>query len=85
MARENATTKAHRLLAEGRLRVVRAGDSQRPGLIVAECRGDSGEQYNLGYDPGRKEWRCGCVEMKGKCSHLIALQLVVVRENPGSH
>ncbi len=80
MPRENATNKAHRLLAEGRLRVVRVGDESRPGLIVAECRGDSGEAYHLGYDPGKKQWRCGCVEMRGKCSHLIALQLVVVRD-----
>jgi len=81
MPREDATTKAHRLLAEGRLRVVRCGDEARPGLIVAECRGDTGQVYNLGYDPGRKEFRCTCMEMRGRCSHLRALQLVVVRDD----
>ena len=48
------------------------------GLIVAQCRGDSGEVYDLGYDPIKKEWRCTCAELKGNCSHLQALKLVVV-------
>ena len=76
MSRESAHEKGRRLLQEGRLRVLRI---EKTGLIVAECRGDSGEVYDLGFDPGPREWRCGCLEMKGRCSHLIALQLVVVR------
>lgn len=48
------------------------------GLIVAECRGDSGEVYSLGHDPTKDEWRCTCAELKGDCSHLKALKLVVV-------
>ena len=50
-----------------------------PAPIIATCRGDSGEVYNLGYDARKKQWRCTCVEMKGKCSHLVALQLVTIR------
>ena len=61
------------MLVEGRLRVLRI---EKTGLIVAECRGDSGEVYDLGFDPGPREWRCTCLEMKGRCSHLIALMLV---------
>ncbi len=62
------------MLGEGRLTVVRAGTGT--GVIVARCKGDSGSFYDLGYDPGRKEWRCTCEEYKGRCSHLAALQLV---------
>lgn len=77
MAREGAPEKARRLLVEGRL-VVR--EIRSSGTIVAECRGDSGQIYALGYDARRKQWRCTCAEMKGRCSHLVALQLVTVKQ-----
>lgn len=80
MPRESAADKGRRLLVEGRL-VVR--EVRPTGTIVAECRGDSGEVYALGYDARRKQWRCTCAEMKGRCSHLVALQLVTtVRREP---
>jgi uncharacterized Zn finger protein len=79
LPREDATEKAHRLLTEGRLIVRQVGNTGKPGRIVAECRGDSGDIYSLGYDPSKQEWRCGCPNMTGGCSHLIALKLVVVR------
>jgi uncharacterized Zn finger protein len=74
--RESAAVKGRRLLAEGRLTVIVAGDPARPGLIVAECKGDSGTVYALGYDFRSREWRCTCPAL-GRCSHLVALQLVV--------
>lgn len=80
LGRENREEKGRRLLGEGRLTVkgiVTEGTRPR-GLIMAECRGDSGEVYNLGYDPVKQQWRCTCVA-KGKCSHLVALQLVTVK------
>jgi len=73
MSRENAQAKGRRMLTEGRLRVLRI---ERSGLIVAECRGDSGEVYTLGFEPMWGQWRCTC-EAKGRCSHIIALMLVV--------
>jgi uncharacterized Zn finger protein len=73
-SRESAHDKGRRLLTEGRLRIVFV--SRTTGTIIAECRGDSGEIYSLGYDPRRKQWRCTCKEVKGRCSHLVALQLV---------
>lgn len=76
-SRTDAKTKAKRLLLEARLDVTRydiAGPHK--GLIVAECRGDSGKTYELGFDPHRKQWRCTCPELKGNCSHLHALKLV---------
>ena len=69
--RENAVTKAHRLLAEARLTVERVDGSS----IVATCRGD-GDVHRLGYERG--VWRCSC-PARGRCSHLLALGLVVVR------
>jgi uncharacterized Zn finger protein len=71
MPRENAATKARRLLAEGRLDV-----RYRQGRDVrATVRGDSAEVYSVGHEPGR--WWCTCPAL-GACSHLKALQLVVV-------
>lgn len=78
--RESSADKARRLLTEGRLRVVRVGDSERPGVIVAECRGDSGASYHLGFDDKKNQWRCTCAELRGKCSHIQALQLVTIIE-----
>lgn len=76
---ESAAEKGRRLLVEGRLVVREVGNPGKPGRIVAECRGDSGDIYSLGYDPAKEEWRCGCPNVTGNCSHLAALKLVVVR------
>lgn len=74
----NAREKGRELLADGRLVVTRVeGD-----LIVATCRGDSGAVYDLGFDPRNGQWRCTC-PARGRCSHLIALQLVTVRRRDG--
>jgi len=73
--RENAQQKGLRLLLEGRLRIVRVdGD-----FISAECRGDSGAVYRLGYDHKRKQWRCQC-PARTACSHLSALWMVTAVE-----
>ena len=82
--RESAADKGRRLLTEGRLTLLHVStSSDERAPIVATCRGDSGEVYDLGYDAAKQQWRCTCVEMKGKCSHLVALQLVTLR--PGDH
>lgn len=65
--------KARRLLIDGRLIV----ETVQGRLIVASCRGDSGQVYSLGHDPSRNEWRCTCAA-RGVCSHLKALRLVTV-------
>lgn len=69
--RESAALKGRRLLSEGRLRVLAVSEA----TAEAECRGDSGMTYVLGRDASGR-WECSC-EAKGRCSHLIALQLVV--------
>lgn len=79
-SRESAADKGRRLLVEGRL-IVR--EIREDGTIVATCRGDSGEEYSLGYDSTKRQWRCTCAEMKGRCSHLCAVQLVTAIQRGG--
>jgi hypothetical protein len=71
--RETAGTKALRLLASGRLSVTGVGTN----TIDATCRGDSAQVHACGFDAGR--WYCSCPGTGDRCSHLIALRLVVVR------
>lgn len=74
MTVEGAEVKGRRMLTEGRLTVKQAGDGLK---IFAECRGDSGAVYKLGYDPRFKQWVCSCPALGKRCSHLVALKLVV--------
>ena len=74
--RETPAAKAVRLLAGQRLCVELV--EPHDGRIVASCRGDHGS-YELGWDPGGALWWCACPAF-GACSHLLALQLVVVPE-----
>lgn len=74
MARETARTKAHRLLAEGRLMVTRVDPH---GIVQARARGE-GRVYALGFEFG--EWRCSCPHKGPGCSHLVALRSVVAVE-----
>jgi hypothetical protein len=67
--RETKWHKAMRLLIQGRLRVLRVDVD----FIAAECRGDSGEVYRLGWRGQR--WTCSCPAMTD-CSHLAALWAV---------
>ena len=70
--RENKVDKALRYLKEARLTVVMVeGD-----VVHAECRGDSGSIYQLGFHDNH--WSCDC-PARVDCSHLIALQRVTVR------
>lgn len=72
---ENVEQKGRRYLTEGRLTVLKS--DPRSGLVIAECRGTDAT-YKLGFDPRRREWRCTCPGPKSrKCSHLVALRLVV--------
>lgn len=70
MTRENAEMKGRRYLADGRL-VLELVDANR---IVANIRGN-GAIWTTGYERGG--WHCSC-PAAGRCSHLVALQLVCV-------
>ena len=52
--REDAQTKARRLVSEGRVTIRRIGDD----LIVAHVQGDQAEVYVVTWDPDG--WPCGC-------------------------
>lgn len=69
MARENMDEKGRRLLTEGRLLIGYINEKK----IVAVCRGDH-DTYQLLYTPSTG-WTCSCAA-RGRCSHLVALQLV---------
>jgi hypothetical protein len=69
---EDARSRGRRLVAEGRLIVRRVNAVE----IRALCRGDSGEIYELGYDPSGGWW-CDCIA-RTQCGHLYALQLVTI-------
>ncbi len=71
VARENASSKGARYLAEARLTVERVAD----GELRAAARGD-GTLYRLGGDPGRG-WFCDYPALT-RCSHLHALGRIVV-------
>lgn len=77
LTRENAATKARRLLAEGRIRIRAASESER--FVAAEVRGDSSAIYSAGYEADAGGWWCSC-PAKGVCSHILALQLITVLE-----
>lgn len=76
MPAESTAAKGRRLLTEGRLRIRMIGNEGKPGWIVAECRGDSGQLYVLGFNPDEGEWKCTC-PARTECSHLVALRLVI--------
>lgn len=72
MSRESADEKGRRYLTEGRLTL----EHVDAGFVHATCRG-GGAVYVLGWNGDA--WWCGCAA-RGRCSHLVALQLVVVRD-----
>jgi hypothetical protein len=81
---ENLQEKAIRILAEGRLTITQVAPLR--AAIMAECKGDSGEVYLLGYDSGDDRWGCQCeasAKFKRRCSHIAALQLVTVKPKEG--
>lgn len=74
MSREPVEAKGRRYLGEGRLTVTRVDED----AVEATCRG-GGAVYELGHDG--EHWWCGC-PARGRCAHLVALGLVVVRDSP---
>ena len=66
--RENARSKAARLLTEGRVVI----DIARDRYVRAYVRGDSGTFYEVVHDKGT--WSCPCPS--SRCSHVLAVQLV---------
>jgi uncharacterized Zn finger protein len=74
MPRESVTTKAQRLLVQGRVFVAEA----RSDFLHARVRGDSGRVYDTGFRSGR--WGCTCDHRATStaCSHVVAVRLIFV-------
>lgn len=73
--RENAATKARRLLTEGRVTVLIRDRVH----LEAVVRGDSGIEHRVAHD-FTAGWTCDCeaTAFKSSCSHVQALQLIVL-------
>jgi uncharacterized Zn finger protein len=69
MPRENARSKAGRLLTEGRIEIVRLDEHGCLALV----RGDSGEIRTVRFERGG--WTCDCPALSC-CSHAMACALV---------
>jgi uncharacterized Zn finger protein len=76
--REDARTRARRLLAERRVMVVHAG----PRSVLAVVRGDSGSVREVRWDP-RRGWSCTCPAI-GLCAHGHAVASVVLVPSEGA-
>jgi hypothetical protein len=73
LSRENAETKARRLLIEGRV-VVQVCGSDRVKAVV---RGDSSSVRLVQYDGS---WSCSCIA-RWRCSHVRSVQLITAVES----
>lgn len=77
---ETVRDKACRYLTEGRVtvntRVLFNGDA-----LVATVDGDTGRHKIYLNDDGR--FRCTCPELRGQCSHLLALALITLEWKDG--
>jgi hypothetical protein len=69
MTRETVDAKARRLLAEGRVLIVRV----RLDFVIAIVQGDS-DSYDVRHDPSG--WSCSCPVRRPECSHIAAVRLV---------
>jgi hypothetical protein len=78
MTRESLEAKAARLLAAGALTV----HEVRAGLVRAVCQGDSGRLHRVGYWRGQFGCSCRSSQLRGTCSHLLALRKVVADPRP---
>lgn len=75
--REDARTRARRLLSERRVMVVHAS----PSSVLAVVRGDSGSLREVRWDP-RRGWSCSCPAI-GFCAHGHAVASVVLVPSNG--
>ena len=71
MPREDARTKARRMLGEARVTIRRL----EPDVIVASVRGNSAREYLVSWDPAG--WASPCDALTTG-SHIIAVQLIVL-------
>jgi uncharacterized Zn finger protein len=70
--RESVQVKARRLLAEGRVEIV----TRLPGQVLARVKGTD-QTYTVRWESGHG-WSCDCEAGANKCSHRVAVGLVIV-------
>jgi uncharacterized Zn finger protein len=70
--RESVQVKARRLLAEGRVTIT----SRVPGRAEARVRGTE-EVHRVSWERGLG-WACSCPAFPRRCSHRVALSLVIL-------
>jgi uncharacterized Zn finger protein len=73
--RENAATRARRLLVEGRVQIRRCDERG----VLADVRGDTGVLRRVLWDAHAEMWSCGC-PARSRCAHVLAVAAVVVAE-----
>jgi hypothetical protein len=73
--REDSRAKAIRILGEGRVTIRRLSDD----VIEADVLGDSARLYVVTWTPAG--WACPCDALT-RCSHIRAVQLVVLVPEP---
>jgi hypothetical protein len=73
--RENAASKARRLLSEGRVTITRVNGPEVDAIV----HGDSGF-YLVRHRPGW--WSCPCDAIGALCSHVQAVRLVTAPVGP---
>lgn len=75
IARENAATRAQRLLLEGRVMVRYWGVDRGQAWV----RGDSGMVRKV--EVQGDEWTCTCPALSQACAHIRAVKAVTVRSH----
>lgn len=76
--RESVQTKGRRLLAEGRVEIL----TRLPGQALARVRGS--EQIHTVRWERAKGWSCTCEAGARRCSHRVAVSLVIVPDGGAS-
>jgi uncharacterized Zn finger protein len=72
--RENAATRARRLLVESRVMIYRVDERG----VLADVRGDSGVLRRVVWDTYAGLWSCDCPARSERCAHVRAVAAVVV-------
>jgi hypothetical protein len=78
MTRENSSSKARRILVEGRLHLVRLDHAGLLALVR------DGVRETIAYDARTGRWSCTCERQMTRCAHVKAVQLVAVVEDKPS-
>jgi len=77
MPRESMEQKAARYLAESRVTLLRV----EADALDATVQGGRGRPYVVTHRAG-PGWRCTCVAVSVRCSHMVAVSMVTLAPEP---